>query len=167
PPRGRTKGGPITQTRRGIAPRAGSRGEEQRTAGDGLPGGIANALPTAPEDAGIAETNAGRRIRITISQNGGGGPSQVPPTGREPRGLSQQTASSGRGAGYRRATADSPITGQGSPGGKRHDYAAPFDPDSTIRAKVKRIPGSVCRRHPTNAEPRLSFAFGESCLHLE
>ena len=77
-------------------------------------------------------------------------------------GFSQQAAGSGRDAGHRRATADSAPAGEGSSGGKRHDYAAPFDPDSAIRARIKRITGTAFRRHWIKAEPRLSFAFGES-----
>lgn len=46
--------------------------------------------------------------------------------------------------------------------GERHDYAAPFDPDSAIRASVKRIAVPVFRRHRIKAESRLSFAFGET-----
>ena len=162
PPRGRTKGGPVAQARRGIAPGTGSRGEEQRTPGDGLPRGIADPSPTTAKDAAIAETNAGRRIGITISEDGGSGRSKIPTTGREPGGISQQVAGTSRGAGHRRATADSATAGEGSSGWRRHDYAAPFDPDSAIRARVKRIAGTVFRRHRIKAEPRLSFAFGES-----
>jgi hypothetical protein len=47
-------------------------------------------------------------------------------------------------------------------GWKRHDHAAPFDPHSAVGAGFKRIPDSAFRRHRTKAEPRLSFAFGES-----
>jgi hypothetical protein len=56
----------------------------------------------------------------------------------------------------------SATAGEGSPRGRRHHYAAAFDSDSTVRARVKRIPGVIFRRHRIKAEPRLSFAFGES-----
>src|ERR1700682_6083980 len=114
PPGGRTKGRSVAQARRGITPGTGSCGEEQRAPGDGLPRGIADTAPTAPEDAGIAETNAGRRIGITISEDGGGGRSQIPTTGREPGGVSKQVAGSSGGARHRRATADPPFAGQRS-----------------------------------------------------
>src|ERR1700676_4592514 len=133
PSRGRTKGGPVAQARRGIAPGTGSRGEEQRTPGDSLPRGIADPFPTTAKDAVIAETNAGRRIGITISEDGGSGRSKIPTTGREPGGISQQVAGSGRSAGHRGATADSASAGEGSFGWGQYDYAAPFDPDSAIR----------------------------------
>src|SRR5579859_4591690 len=162
PPRGCTKGGPVAQARRGIAPGTSSSGEKQRTLGDGLPGGIVDAIPTPATDAAIAEANAGRRVGTTISEDGGGGRSKIPSTGREPVWLSQQTADSSRGAGYRRATADSATVGEGSPGWQRYDHASPFHSDSAIRARVKRISSSVFQCHPIKAEPRLSFAFGES-----
>ena len=76
-------------------------------------------------------------------------------------GFRSKTAGASRGAGYRSSTADSAAVGEGSSGGERHDYAAPFDPDSAIGARVKRIAGPVFRRHRIKAEPRLSFAFGE------
>src|SRR5437773_9872314 len=63
--RDRTKGRPLAQARRGIAPGTSSSGEEQRTLGDGLPRGIADSSPTTTKDATIAETNTGRRIGIT------------------------------------------------------------------------------------------------------
>src|SRR5207245_2389311 len=131
-----------------------------------LPRGIADPSSTTAKDAAIAKTNAGRRIGITISEDGGRGRSKIPTTGREPGGISQQVAGTSRGAGHRRATADSATAGEGSPGWKRHDYAAPFDPDSAIRARVKRIAGSGLRRHWIKAEPRLSFAFGESAASV-
>src|ERR1700686_336601 len=162
PPRGRTKGRSVAQARRGITPGTGSCGEEQRAPGDGLPRGIADTAPTAPEEAGIAETNAGRRIGITISEDDGGGRSQIPTTGREHGGISQQVAGSGRSAGHRSATADFAAAGEGSPDWRQHDYPAPFDSDFTIRAGFERIAGNVFRRHRIKAEPRLSFAFGES-----
>src|ERR1700692_486331 len=161
-PRGRTKSGPLAQARRGIASGTDSRGEKQRAPGDSLPGGIADAFPTTAKDAAIAETNAGRRVGITISEDGCGGRSKIPATGREPGGIPQQVADTSRGAGYRSTTTDSTTAGEGSSGGERHDCPAPFDPDSTIRARVKRITGPIFRRHSINAEPRLSFAFGES-----
>src|SRR5262249_41431464 len=118
PPRGHTKGGPVAQARRRITPGAGSRGEEHRTPGDGLPRGIADPSPTTAKDAAIAETNAGSRIGITISEDGGSGRSKIPTTGREPGSIPQQTAGSRRGAGYRGATADSAPASEGSLGGK-------------------------------------------------
>jgi len=118
PPRGRTKGGPVAQARRGIAPGTDSRGEEHRTPGDGLPRGIADPSPTTAKDAATAETNAGNRIGITISEDGGSGRSQIPTTGREPGRISQQVAGSSRGAGHRGATADSMTAGEGSLGWK-------------------------------------------------
>src|SRR5436190_7619300 len=71
--RDRTKGRPLAQARRGIAPGTSSSGEEQRTPGDGLPRGIADSSPTTTKDATIAETNTGRRIGITISKDGSSG----------------------------------------------------------------------------------------------
>jgi DNA invertase Pin-like site-specific DNA recombinase len=118
PPPGRTKGGPIAQARRRITPGTGSRGERQRTPGDGLPRGIADPFPTTAKDAVIAKTNAGSRIGTTISEDGGGRRSQISATGREPGGISQQAAVSRRGAGYRGATADSAPAGEGSLGWK-------------------------------------------------
>src|SRR5260370_6070388 len=162
PPRGRTKGRSVAQVRRGIPPGTGSCGEEQRAPGDGLPRGIADTAPTPPEDAGIAETNAGRRIGITISEDGGGGRSKIPTTGREPGGISQQVAGSGRSAGHRGATADSAAAAEGSSDWRQHDYAAPFDSDSTIRAGVQRIAAHVFPRHPTTPAPTLSFPVGQS-----
>jgi len=96
----------------------------------------------------FAETNAGHRIGITISEDGGGGRSQIPTTGREPGGISQQGAGSGRGAGHCGATADSATAGEGSSGRRQHDYAAPFDPDSAIRTGFKRVQG----RHPPSLD---------------
>src|SRR5579863_1334509 len=135
PPRGRTKGGPVAQSRRGITPGTGSCGEEQRTLGDGLPRGIADPPAATAKDATIAKTNAGRRIGITISEDGSGGRSKIPTTGREPGGISQQVAGSGRSAGHRGATTDSATAGEGSSGWRQHDYAAPLDPDSALRAR--------------------------------
>src|ERR1035437_5995255 len=166
PSRGRTKCGPVAQARRGIAPGTGAGGEEQRAPGDSLPRGIADPSPTTAKDAVIAETNTGSRIGITISEDGGSGQSKIPTTGRELGGVSQKTAGTSRGDGHRRATADSATAGEGSPRGGRHHYAAAFDSDSAIRARVKRIPGAIFRRHRIKAEPRLSFAFGESLLPL-
>src|SRR5487761_2025241 len=162
PPRGRTKSGPLAQARRGIAPGTGSRGEKQRAPGDSLPGGIADTFPTTAKNATIAKTNAGHRIGTTISEDGCGGRSKIPATGRGPGGIPQQVADTSRGAGYRSTTTDSTTAGEGSSSGERHHCAAPFDPDSTIGARVKRIAGSIFRRHSINAEPRLSFAFEES-----
>ena len=50
---------------------------------------------------------------------------------------------SGRDAGHRRAPADSAPAGEGSSGGKFHDYAASFDPDSAIRVRTRRIIGTA------------------------
>src|SRR5204863_5553054 len=83
-------------------------------------------------------------------------------TGREPGGIPQQVAGSSRSARYRRTTADFATPGEGSSRWRQHDYAAPFDPDSAIRSRVKRITRPVFRCHRIKAEPRLSFAFGES-----
>src|SRR5262249_24097110 len=80
PSRSRTKGRPVAQARGGIAPGTGSRGEKQRTPGDGLPRGIADPSPATAKDAAIAETNAGCRIGITIFEDGGGGRSQISTT---------------------------------------------------------------------------------------
>jgi len=74
PPRGRTKGGPVAQARRGIAPGTGSRGEEQRTAGDGVPRGRPsnrnyNLKIAAVDEAKylqLAECLAGFRSKLRI-----------------------------------------------------------------------------------------------------
>src|SRR5437870_7043622 len=124
-----------------------------------LSGRTGDACPTAPKDAGITEAGPGRRIGITILGDGGGGPSEIPPTGGEPRGLSNQTASTSRNAGCRSAPADSEAGREGGPGRYRHDHAPPLDPDSAVGAGIKRIAGSALRRHWIKAEPRLSFAF--------
>ena len=50
---------------------------------------IDNPFPTAAKDAGIAETDTGSRIRITIAEDGGGGRNKIPATVREPCGISQ------------------------------------------------------------------------------
>ncbi len=165
PSRGRTKGGSAAQARGGVAPGTGSRGEKQRTLGDGLPRGIADPCPTTAEDAGVAETDAGSRNGITITKDDGSGRSKIPATGREPGGIPQQVAGSSRSARYRRTTADFATPGEGSSRWRQHDYPAPFDPDSAIRARVKRITRPVFRCHRIKAEPRLSFAFGESFHH--
>ena len=47
-------------------------------------------------------------------------------------------------------------------GWRQHDYAAPFDSDSAIRARFKRIAGAGTCRHWIKAGLGLSFAFGES-----
>src|SRR5439155_21860528 len=166
PSRGRTKGGSAAQARGGVAPGTGSRGEKQRTLGDGLPRGIADPCPTTAEDAGVAETDAGSRNGITITKDGGSGRSKIPATGREPGGIPQQVAGSGRRARHCRATADFATPGEGRSRWRQHDYAPPFDPDSAIRARVKRITRPVFRCHGIKAEPRLSFAFGESPRRL-
>src|SRR5439155_7011612 len=94
----------------------------------------------------------------------GSGGRSIPATGREPGGIPQQVAGSSRSARYRRTTADFATPGEGSSRWRQHDYAAPFDPDSAIRARVKRITRPVFRCHRIKAEPRLSFAFGESSV---
>src|SRR4029077_8749864 len=83
-PGGCTKGGPLAPARRGTAPGKGPRREERRAPGDSLSRGIADSSPAAAADAAIAETDAGRRhgvsnakkdaglrIRISISKDGG------------------------------------------------------------------------------------------------
>src|SRR5678816_3960709 len=85
-PGGCTKGGPLATARRGIAPGKGPRREERRAPGDSLSRGIADSSPAAAADAAIAETDAGNRIGITISKDGGGRRSKILTIGREPGG---------------------------------------------------------------------------------
>jgi site-specific DNA recombinase len=160
------KADPLRKREEELRRGTGSRGEEQRTLGDSLPRGIADPSPTTAKDAVIAETNAGRRIGTTMSEDGGRGRSKIPTTGGEPGRISQQVTGTSGGPGHGGATADSAAAGEGSPGWWQHDYPASFDPDSAIRARVKRIAGARRRRHWIKAEPRLPFAFGESSLPL-
>jgi len=125
--------------------------------------GIADSSPTTAADAAIAETNAGRRIGITISKDDSGRPGRVPTIGREPGEIPNLAADSGRSAGHRSPTADCATAGEGGPGRERHHYPAPFHSDFAIRTGFERMPEPVLGRHWIRAEPKLSFAFEESC----
>src|SRR5262249_12452558 len=76
----RAKCRPTAQARGGLAPRTCASGEKRRAPGDGLPGRIGDPSPTAAKDAGIAETDTGRRGGITIAEDGSNGRSQMPAT---------------------------------------------------------------------------------------
>jgi site-specific DNA recombinase len=99
----------------------------------------------------LQKTDAGRRIGITISEDGGDGRGEIPATGGESRGLSQQVAITSRRVGHGSPPADPPAGCKGGPGRHRHGHRSAFYSDSTIGTRIKRTASAVrwCHRIKT------------------